>query len=210
VLVAQILHDVAEQAGTVAGSLAKLGAPVLRQVLKRLLGRSLLLATTLEDLPYLDNRVFPGSRAGSVALKYRLRPYEQRRVAAFRNRMREILKGYRFMLLKQAENNNRIAHASGTCRFGTDPRRSVLDADNRAHGVSNLYVVDSSFFPTSAAINPSLTIAANALRVADRILGVGRAKASPLEDEQVTGRFPISHHGTRAAVARSTAGGYTG
>ena len=76
------------------------------------------------------------------------------------------------MVIKQAENNERIAHACGTCRFGTDPRMSVLDADNRAHGLPNLYVVDSSFFPTSAGTNPALTIAANALRVADRILGV--------------------------------------
>ena len=77
------------------------------------------------------------------------------------------------MLIKQAENNERIAHACGTCRFGTDPRTSVLNPENRAHGLSNLFIVDSSFFPTGAGTNPALTIAANALRMADRILAAG-------------------------------------
>ena len=67
------------------------------------------------------------------------------------------------------ENNERIVHACGTCRFGSDPRDSVLNANNRAHGLSNLYVVDASFFPSSGGSNPALTIAANALRVADHL-----------------------------------------
>ena len=61
--------------------------------------------------------------------------------------------------------------ACGTCRFGDDPRASVLDRNNRCHEVENLYVVDSSFFPSSGGTNPSLTIAANALRVANHMLG---------------------------------------
>lgn len=59
-----------------------------------------------------------------------------------------------------------LGHVCGTCRFGTDPATSVLNAQNRAHEVANLYVVDTSFFPSSAGLNPSLTVAANALRVA--------------------------------------------
>ena len=93
------------------------------------------------------------------------------RIQAWRRRLTGLLKPYRVMLLKQAENNERIAHACGTCRFGTDPRASVVAADNRAHGLANLYVVDASFFPSSAGTNPALTVAANALRVADGILG---------------------------------------
>ena len=61
------------------------------------------------------------------------------------------------------------AHQAGTCRFGTDPATSVLDLDCKAHEVDNLYVVDASFFPSIGAVNPTLTIIANALRVADRI-----------------------------------------
>jgi choline dehydrogenase-like flavoprotein len=61
------------------------------------------------------------------------------------------------------------SHMCGTAVAGTDPSASVLDPDCRSHDVKNLFVVDSSFFPSSAALNPALTIAANALRVAPTI-----------------------------------------
>lgn len=63
-----------------------------------------------------------------------------------------------------------VSHQNGTLRFGSDPRTSVLDAECRAHDLDNLYVADGSFFPSSSAVNPSLTIMANAIRVGDRIL----------------------------------------
>ena len=62
-----------------------------------------------------------------------------------------------------------MAHQNGTIRFGRDPRTSALDVNCRAHEVDNLYVVDGSFFPSSAAVNPALTIMANALRVGDHL-----------------------------------------
>ena len=61
------------------------------------------------------------------------------------------------------------AHQAGTCRFGTDPATSVLDANCKAHELDNLYVVDTSFFPSIGAVNPALTAMANALRVGDHI-----------------------------------------
>ena len=61
------------------------------------------------------------------------------------------------------------SHVCGTCRFGDNPRTSVLDRDNRAHDLDNLYVLDGSFFPSSGGINPSLTIVANSLRATDKI-----------------------------------------
>ena len=63
-----------------------------------------------------------------------------------------------------------VAHQSGTCRFGTDPKTSVLDTNCKAHELDNLYVVDTSFFPSIGAVNPSLTAIANALRVGDHLL----------------------------------------
>lgn len=63
-----------------------------------------------------------------------------------------------------------VGHQVGTCRFGEDPKTSVLDLNCRTHDVDNLYVVDGSFFCSSGAVNPTLTIIANALRVGDRIL----------------------------------------
>ncbi len=62
-----------------------------------------------------------------------------------------------------------VAHQCGTMRFGTDPKASVLDLNCKAHDLDNLYVVDGSFFPSSAAVNPGLTIMANALRVGDHL-----------------------------------------
>jgi choline dehydrogenase-like flavoprotein len=63
-----------------------------------------------------------------------------------------------------------VAHQAGTCRFGTDPTTSVLNTDCRAHEVDNLYVVDTSFFPSIGAVNPALTAMANGLRVGDHLL----------------------------------------
>jgi len=71
-----------------------------------------------------------------------------------------------------------VAHQNGTIRFGHDPKTSALDVNCKAHDLENLYVVDGSFFPSSAAVNPALTIMANALRVGDHLLarlGVSRA-----------------------------------
>jgi choline dehydrogenase-like flavoprotein len=61
------------------------------------------------------------------------------------------------------------AHQAGTARFGTDPSKNVLDLNCKAHELDNLYVADASFFPSIGAVNPTLTIIANALRVADAI-----------------------------------------
>jgi choline dehydrogenase-like flavoprotein len=63
-----------------------------------------------------------------------------------------------------------VAHQAGTCRFGTDPATSVLNTDCRAHELDNLYVVDTSFFPSIGAVNPALTAMANAIRVGDHLL----------------------------------------
>jgi choline dehydrogenase-like flavoprotein len=62
-----------------------------------------------------------------------------------------------------------VAHQNGTLRFGHDPRTSVLDLNCKAHDLDNLYVVDSAFFPSSGAVNPALTIMANALRIGEHI-----------------------------------------
>ncbi|MFD2843615.1 GMC oxidoreductase [Paracoccus cavernae] len=82
--------------------------------------------------------------------------------------MRESFRGSRTMFMGNTPQLN-FAHPCGTARFGDDPRTSVLDRDCKLHGVDNLYVADSSFMPTSNGVNPSLTIAANALRVAERL-----------------------------------------
>jgi choline dehydrogenase-like flavoprotein len=143
--------------------------PFARLLLDHLLAGKTILTSIVEDLPWRENRIELSASGG--VLHYRIPPYDRERIAAMRLLVRQALKPRPLRLLRQAENNERIAHACGTCRFGNDPRESVLDADNRAHGIENLYVVDASFFPTSGGTNPALTIAANAVRVAERILG---------------------------------------
>jgi choline dehydrogenase-like flavoprotein len=100
----------------------------------------------------------------------------------FTDRLRRFLKPrHRFMQLT-GKNNLDWGHVCGTIRFGTDPRTSVLDRNNRTHDLTNLYVVDASFFPSSGGTNLSLTIAANALRSADSI-------AAQLEQSETSGRI---------------------
>ena len=71
---------------------------------------------------------------------------------------------------KVAALSSLLALQNGTIRFGRDPRTSALDVNCRTHEVDNLYVVDGSFFPSSSAVNPGLTIMANALRVGDHLI----------------------------------------
>jgi choline dehydrogenase-like flavoprotein len=63
-----------------------------------------------------------------------------------------------------------VAHQDGTIRFGIDPKTSSLDVNCKVYDVDNLYVVDARFFPSNGAVNPALTIMANALWVGDQLL----------------------------------------
>jgi choline dehydrogenase-like flavoprotein len=76
----------------------------------------------------------------------------------------------RFAYLKNEIPVAGVAHQAGTCRFGSDPATSVLNEHCRAHEVDNLYVVDTSVFPSIGAVNPALTAMANSLRVGDHLL----------------------------------------
>ena len=143
--------------------------PVLSSALRRTLAGKAIFAGILEDLPYHENRLEPG-KDGSLKLYYRLGADDRRRLSLLRKRIAADFKPWPISRLSQAENNQRIAHVCGTCRFGDDPSTSVLNAQNRTHDLENLYVVDASFFPSSGGINPALTIAANALRVAGAIV----------------------------------------
>jgi len=148
--------------------------PAGRRMYQRFVTGGLVLAGIMEDLPYLDNRVLPSDRLGvddrqRLRLQYRLHPSEVERRETFVGQLKEVLQPFRKLTLGNGKDNANLGHVCGTCRFGTDPKTSVLDPQNRAHEVDNLYVVDTSFFPSSAGLNPSLTVAANALRVAAHV-----------------------------------------
>jgi choline dehydrogenase-like flavoprotein len=139
---------------------------------------------TSEDLPDPDNRVTVNAE-GEVVLAYRPNNLEAHRrlVGALKTLMQgrracphhgdQCRQGVlaRNLFLGQQIPLAGVAHQNGTLRFGTDPATSVLDIQCRTHDLDNLYVVDASFFPGSAAVNPGLTVMANALRVGDHLLG---------------------------------------
>lgn len=138
---------------------------------------------TSEDLPDPNNRVTvnrkgevvlsyaPNNLTGHEKLKAKLKSLMQQQSACSMHGhdchqgwfARNLFVGDRIPLAG-------VAHQNGTIRFGDDPRTSALDRNCKAHEVDNLYVVDASFFPSSAAVNPALTIMANALRVGDHLL----------------------------------------
>jgi choline dehydrogenase-like flavoprotein len=132
-------------------------------------GKATVFATIMEDLAYPENRIVlaPDEPSG-ICIKHVPRPELRERRELFRKLIGSTFVSHRVMLLSRGEGLN-YGHPSGTCRFGSDPAASVLDANNKAHDLDNLYVSDASFMPTSGGANPSLTIAANALRVAQHV-----------------------------------------
>ncbi len=129
---------------------------------------------TTEDLPLAENRVEVDA-TGAISLRYQptnLTSHQKLRerfvglLAAMQCR-EDVLENYSYRGGRLGISG--VAHQNGTARFGTDPASTALDLNCRMHEVDNLYLADSSFFVSSSAVNPTLTIIANALRVADHI-----------------------------------------
>jgi len=138
---------------------------------------------TSEDLPDPNNRVTLNSN-GNIVLEYKPNNEEghkrliKKLESLMQNQRKCAVHGHechqglfsRNLFVGQRIPLAGVAHQNGTIRFGDDPKTSALDRNCKAHDLDNLYVVDASFFPSSGAVNPALTIIANALRVGDRIL----------------------------------------
>jgi choline dehydrogenase-like flavoprotein len=121
-----------------------------------------------EDLPDKHNRV-ELREDGSIRLSRKLNNLKTHK--QFVSQVKKILhKAGLQIILERPPSPSAIQHQVGTLRMGDNPKTSVVAPDGRTHQLENLYVADASIFPSSAAVNPSLTIAANALRVADSIL----------------------------------------
>ncbi len=153
--------------GSLLSALFKMTKPVMAWGYEKHFANKLVFASIMEDRPDYHNRVW--SEGNALSLYYKVSDEDRKKIKQFRKMIVKAFEPFSVNVMKQADSNKRIAHACGTCRFGEDPAQAVLNRFNQAHDISNLYVVDASFFPTSAGINPSLTIAANALRVADHI-----------------------------------------
>ena len=132
---------------------------------------------TTEDLPRPGNRVTVG-QDGNIHLNYTHNNLSEAAdlYAEFRKVLNHVGLAKHHVLHKSFYMSMNIAlagcaHQAGTCRFGTDPATSVLDVNCKAHEVDNLYVADTSFFPSIGAVNPGLTAMANAIRVGEHIAG---------------------------------------
>ena len=132
---------------------------------------------TTEDLPMPDNRITLRPD-GDIAIAYEMT--NDKEADRLYHELKKILNhtglADHHVLDKNFYMDMSIAivgcaHQSGTVRFGTDPETSVLDPNCKAHEVDNLYVVDTSFFPSIGAVNPALTAMANAIRVGEHLLG---------------------------------------
>jgi choline dehydrogenase-like flavoprotein len=163
----------------------KAGAPAIAPgfTLELMAGHSLDFWLTSEDLPDPENRVTL-DRDGNIVLAYR--PNNEEGHKRLITKLEQLMKQQRACPIHGKECHRGlfarslyvgqriplagVAHQNGTIRFGRDPRTSALDESCKAHDLDNLYVVDASFFPSSGAVNPGLTIMANALRVGDRLL----------------------------------------
>jgi len=170
--------------GKLDGDTLRAGAPAIAPgwTLELMAQHSLDFWLTSEDLPDPDNRVTL-DREGNIVLAYRPNNEESHRrlVAELKRLMKQQTKCHvhghecheglfaRNLYLGQRIPLAGVAHQNGTIRFGRDPKTSALDVNCKAHDLDNLYVVDASFFPSSAAVNPALTIVANALRVGDHL-----------------------------------------
>jgi choline dehydrogenase-like flavoprotein len=163
----------------------KAGAPAFAPgfTLELMATHSLDFWLTSEDLPDSENRVTL-DRDGKIVLSYKPNNEEghKRLIAKLESLMKQQTKcsvhGHdchqglfsRNLFIGQRIPLAGVAHQNGTIRFGKDPKTSALDAKCKAHDLDNLYVVDASFFPSSGAVNPGLTIMANALRIGDHLM----------------------------------------
>jgi choline dehydrogenase-like flavoprotein len=163
-------------AAAMRGEKPKLTALAPRFVLDQVASHAVDFWLTTEDVPKPGNRVTVDS-GGNICLAYQ--PTNEAEANGLYQELRKIMNhigiSAHHVIDKNVYANMAIpvagvAHQAGTCRFGTDPLTSVLDLNCKAHELDNLYVVDSSFMPSIGAVNPGLTIMANALRVGAHLL----------------------------------------
>jgi choline dehydrogenase-like flavoprotein len=139
-------------------------------ILEFIFRRIALFSIIVEDLPYLENYVYvKRENPNETVINYRYTNDLKSRSNYLYREFKNSLNGKHLVFRLPSRINLNFGHSCGTCRFGDDPKTSVLNSDNRAHDLSNLWVCDASFFPSAAGTNPSLTIAANAIRVAEKI-----------------------------------------
>lgn len=167
VLIKNIIKNKISTSMSVGRAINVLSYPVI-PILNYFFSHFVAMNTIIEDLPYLSNTITI-SKNKQPKIDYTLHDYEKNNIDNSRKTISEMLYPKKYFLIKQAEDNNRLAHVCGTCRMGTNKNSSVVDEQCKTHEFKNLYISDGSVFPTSGGTNPALTIIANSLRIAEHI-----------------------------------------
>jgi choline dehydrogenase-like flavoprotein len=168
-VIAGYLKDLLRRRGVSNGLLLSMLVKAPSHVAAWMFGNAGIFAAMSEDYPLPENRIVLDAReADGASFVYTITDDLRSRAERLFQEFRRHVRPWRVLRLSPELSMN-YGHPCGTCRFGADPAISVLDRDCKAHDLENLYVVDASFMPRSGAVNPSLTIAANALRVAPSI-----------------------------------------
>jgi choline dehydrogenase-like flavoprotein len=152
--------------GKISGPILAAASPLPRPLAGWIANRSVDLYAMSEDLPNPESRVTIDG--GRIRLDWKRSNWEAH--LALVGRLKAVLRkaGYPIVLSRPFDRRT-PSHQCGTARMGNDPKTSVVDSTCRSHDHDNLYIVDASVLPTSAAVNPALTVAALALRAANRI-----------------------------------------
>lgn len=189
------LGHIQSQGRAHTGIIAGIVPFVPERIIKAWIDRGVDWLAMSEDLPDLANRVTV-TASGRIKLDYRIN-----NLWAHDKLVKETVKALRdlgyWYVVRHRFNNENTTHQCGTAVFGDDPRTSVLDTLCKAHDLENLYVVDASFFPSSGAVNPGLTIIAQSLRVADHLLrdvfnhASGSQEGTPVPGSTPLRRLPL-------------------
>lgn len=158
-----IFRDLSFQSKFVSRGLQIL-SPFLKFFLNKLISNSVVFASIVEDSPCEDNQVL--AIRDQTSFIYKVKEADQIRLKSMRKKLQGVFKSKLKMKIFSGGKNTLLAHACGTCRMGIDSKDSVVDKNGKCHDISNLFIADASVFPTSLGVNPALTIAANAIRMA--------------------------------------------
>jgi choline dehydrogenase-like flavoprotein len=139
--------------------------PIVKRIIMKLTKDRIVVTAINEDEPLRENRIMPNSKIDDVKIHYKISKNDHRKIKESRIFLKKFFKPLSVNLLKVAEDKSFLAHVCGTCKMSTNPETGVVDPKGKVFGTDNLYIADSSIFASSSGVNPSLTIAACALKI---------------------------------------------
>lgn len=145
-------------------------ARMIRFFLERLFRGKIVLCPIIQDSPVYENRIHPDSTSTDIKITYKIAKQDKNKVSDCRTALKNLFKNDKCKILKISHDPLFLAHACGTCRMARSPDQGVTDPSGKVFGIDNLYICDASLFPTSCGVNPSLTIAAVSMKLAEKFV----------------------------------------